>query len=130
MTERNLCAESGCGAFCCLDPKMHFKKLTRDELLIYWPNAIQTLSISATELFKQKGVYFKKSGRGFTVKIVGYCPNLDERFNCKIRDDKPEACSKFGLGQDDCIAVRLTHFLPPYREWAYKQSILPTNNSL
>ena len=121
MPERNICSESGCKAYCCHDDIIRFEELAHEQLVEYWPGAKRTLSFVITELLKRKGVYFKKSGDGFKVKIQGRCPNIDEGFNCKLQENRPEPCLDFGVGQDNCTEVRLAHFLPPYREWAYYQ---------
>ncbi len=120
MAERNECTASGCRGFCCLGP-LFFRNLTHDQVFKYWPGAKPTLSSLAVELFKQKGVYFKKSGESYEVRIIGHCPNLNRQFDCDINDDKPPECINLALGQEDCIATRSKHSLIPYREWNYKQ---------
>ncbi len=122
MPERNLCTESGCKAYCCFGPKFPWLKIDREQVLAWFPEAKQTLSISLVSFKNIKGVYYKLGGNGYRIKIVGYCPNLDEGFNCKLESNKPGPCKEYGLGQDDCIGVRLTYFLPTYREWAYQRS--------
>lgn len=123
MTERNLCTESGCKAFCCRDPIIHFAEISDEDLLRFWPTAKKTRSLVITDIFARDGVYYERVGKGVDIKIKGYCPNIDADFNCKLQSAKPEPCANFGLGRKDCTFARLDHLLVPYGEWDCQQSL-------
>lgn len=117
MVERNICNESGCKAFCCYSPEFPPLKINKEKILEWFPDAVQTNSIELSVAKGERGVFYKSTGDKFIIKIIGYCPNMDENFGCKIYKNKPEPCENFLLGEEKCTARRLTFFLPPFKEW-------------
>lgn len=123
MPERNLCTESGCKAYCCFGPEFPPLKIDQEQIFRWFPQAKQTFSIGFVTLINKKGVHYRLSGNEFIIKVVGYCPNLDKNFNCRLEgESKPGPCAKFALGQEGCDGTRLTYLLPTYREWRYQQT--------
>jgi len=122
MIERNMCSESCCKAFCCLNPDFPSMDVSEEQILTWWPDAVRVISLEVADILHKSGVFYMEGEVRYQVKIKGYCPNVDEKFSCSIEERKPELCKKFGLGQDDCTSTRLTYFIPPYCEWLYNQN--------
>lgn len=116
MRERNICNETGCRALCCFGPKFPPLKITKEQILTWFPEAVQTNSIELSISANKRGVYFQPTGDKFIIKIIGYCPNLDENSGCKIYNNKPGPCEAFLFGGKGCSDVRISNFLPPVNE--------------
>jgi Fe-S-cluster containining protein len=101
MPERNLCVESGCQAACCFNKFLFYRGTVTDS----FPQA-KEVSYGDLDDMEFPGVYYTKFVARFLVRIVGKCPNLEEDFNCKIHEVKPEACGNFEKDGKKCLDIK------------------------